>query len=216
MANDCLPSIQACAMRVARLDPNGVPTPGAHNLYVTGGLITLTATPQYRDGDEFEVVTACGELGVNFMDQPRLKRLTFELNIVAPDPELTELMGGGTVLTDGAAVGYAAPELLTRFNPNGVSLELWSKRLGPDGAMDGTFPYMRWVYPRTYLRVGAKDFKNGPMDNPFSGFGIENPNWFDGPMQDWPVASDRVFQYLPVAEADLPAAVCGYQTTPAS
>lgn len=216
MANDCLPSIQACAMRVARLDPNGVPTPGAHNLYVTDGLITLTAEPQYRDGDEFEVVTACGDLGVNFLDVPRLKRLNVTLNIVAPDPELTELMAGGSVLTDGAAVGYEAPPLLARIQPNGVSLELWTKRLADDGDLDPTFPYFHWVFPRVKLRVGAKNFQNGPMDNPFSGFAIENPNWYDGPLADWPVSSDRVFAYLPVEATDLPTPVCGYQTTPAS
>lgn len=216
MSNDCLPSIQACAMRVARLDPNGVPTPGIDNLYVTGGLITLTAEPQYRDGDEFEVVTACGDLGVNFKDVDRLKRVNVTLNIVAPDPELSELMGDGTVLTDGAAVGYAAPELLQRVSPNGVSLELWSKRLAPDGAQDPTFPWWRWAFPRVYLRIGAKNFQNGPMDNPFSGWAIENPNWYDGPAQDWPVASDRVFQYLPSGDAEFPTIMCGYQATPVS
>lgn len=216
MANDCLPSIQACAMRVARLDPNGVPTPGVDNLYVTDGLITLTAEPQYRDGDEFEVVTACGDLGVNFLDVPRLKRLNITLNIVAPDPELTELLAGGSVLTDGAAVGYEAPPLLSRIQPYGVSLELWTKRLADDGDLDATFPYFHWVFPRAKLRVGAKNFQNGPMDNPFSGFAIENPNWYDGPLADWPVSSDRVFAYLPVAATDLPTPVCGYQTTPAS
>lgn len=216
--NDCLPSIQACAMRVARLDSNGVPTPGADNLYVTAGLITLTATPEYRDGDEFEVVTACGALGVNFKDQNRLKRLGVEMNIVAPDPELTELLAGGSVLTDGTAVGYAAPDLLTIANPNGVSLELWTKRLGPDGAQDATYPWFRWVYPRVYLNVGAKNFQNGPMDNPFSGYAIENPNWYDGPMQDWPETdtSYRVFSYLPRDSGDFPTVECGYQNTPAS
>lgn len=216
MANDCLPSIQACALRVARLDPNGVPTPGIDNLYVTDTMVTLTAEPQYLDGAEFEVQNACGDLVVNFLDVPRLKRVNITLNISAPDPELSELMAGGSVLTDGAAVGWEAPPLLTRIQPYGVSLELWTKRLADDGDLDATFPYFHWVFPRTKLRIGAKNFQNGPMDNPFSGFAIENPNWYDGPLGDWPVSSDRVFAYLPVAATDLPTPVCGYQTTPAS
>ena len=40
--NECQPSVQACAMRVARLDGSGVPDPGPDNLYVTSGIITLT------------------------------------------------------------------------------------------------------------------------------------------------------------------------------
>lgn len=211
MANDCLPSIQACAMRVARLDGSGVPDPGADSLYVTDGLITLTATPVYRDGDQFQLVNACGGIPLDYRDQDRLLRLDVELNIAAPDPELTELMAGGTVLTHGAAVGYAAPELLINPNPNGVSVELWSKRVDEDGGLDPTFPYMHWVFPRGWLRVGAKNFENGPMNNPFSGYMKQNSNWFDGPLNDWPVASNRVFQYLPVAASDLPTALCGYQ-----
>lgn len=211
--NDCLPSIQACAMRVARLDAAGVPAVGAENLYVTRGLITLTATPVWRDGDEFEVVTACGDLGLNFTDRSRMKRLDVEFNVVAPDPEFTELVAGGEVLTDGQAVGWAAPALLAAPTDYGVSIELWSKRVGLDGAIDATFPYYRWVLPRGYYRVGAKNFQNGPMDNPFSGYAVENAGWATGPTYDWPdtVTSSRVIQYLPVAEASLPDAECGYQ-----
>lgn len=208
MANDCLPSIQACAMRVGRLNAAGLVPVGASNSYVTSGLITLTATPEYRDGDDFEVVTACGDLGVNYKDRDRLRRLGVELNVVAPDPELTEIMAGGTVLTSGAAVGWAAPELMATPQDFGVSIELWSKRLSADGAQDATLPWYRWVLPRVYLRVGAKNFQNGPMDNPFSGFAVGNGGWGEGPTYDWSVASDRVIQYLPVAT--IPATQCGY------
>lgn len=208
MANDCLPSIQACAMRVGRLNAAGLVPVGATNSYVTSGLITLTGTPEYADGDEFAVKTACGDLGVNFKDRRRLKRMGVELNIVAPDPQLTEIMAGGTLLTSGAAVGWAAPELMTAPADFGVSLELWSKRLGPDGAQDATLPWFRWVFPRVYLDVGAKNFQNGPMDNPFSGFATGNEGWGEGPTYDWTLDSDRVFQYLPVAT--IPATQCGY------
>lgn len=216
MANDCLPSIQACALRAARLEPNGVPDPGSDSLYVTSGLITLTATPVYRDGDEFQLTNACGDLCLDYKDQDRLRRIDVELNICAPDPELTEMLAGGTVLTDGAAVGYAFPELLVNPNPYGISLELWSKRVDEDGVPDSELPYYRWVLPRVWLRVGAKNFENGPMNNPFSGYAKQNSNWYDGPTNDWPVASNRVMQYLPVGSSDLPTADCGYQTLVAS
>lgn len=217
MSNLCLPSVQACAMRVARLDPTGVPDPGADNLYVTSGLITLTATPVYRPGDEFQLVTACGDLCLDYRDQNRLRRYDVELNICAPDPELTELFAGGTVLDDGlGAIGYAAPELLTNPNPNGVSIELWSRAVDDDGVPHPTHPYYWWVLPRVWLSLGAKNFENGPMNNPFSGWAKQNSNWYDGPANDWPVASSRVIQYIPTSAATLPTAACGYQNTPVS
>lgn len=213
MANDCLPSIQACAMRVTRLEADGTPDVGASNMYVTAGLITLTATPVWQDGAEMTVANACGDLCLDYQENSRLRRLDVELNICAPDPELSELLSGGTVLTSAGAIGYAYPSLLEDPNPNGVSLELWSKRIDEDGAPDATFPYMWWVLPRVWLRIGAKNFENGPMNNPFSGRAKQNAQWGTGPMDDWPVASTRVLQHLPTA--DLPDTLCGYQAVPA-
>lgn len=219
--NDCLPSLQFCALRVARLDSNGVPTPGANNLYVSDKMGTMTATPVYREGDAFESVSGCGDLVVSFKDQNRLQRITVELGLLVPDPELTELLAGGVVIdngTPGGGVGYGAPDLLVAATPNGVSIEAWTKRISQDGAQDATYPWWHWVFPRVYLDLGAKNFQNGTMDNPFAGWGIENPNWYDGPEQDWPDTQEsyRVFSYLPMPASDFPTVECGYQNTPAS
>lgn len=220
--NDCLPSLQFCAIQVARLDANGVPTPGANNLYVSDKMGTLTATPVYREGDAFESVSGCGDLIVSFKDQNRLQRITAELGLLVPDPQLTEMLAGGVVISNEeaptAGAGYAAPELLVAANPNGVSVECWTKRISPDGAQDATWPWWHWVFPRLYFDLGAKNFQNGTMDHPFTGWGIENPNWYDGPLQAWPDTdnSNRVFSYLPMPAGDFPNVECGYQNTPAS
>lgn len=201
-------------MRVARLDASGVPDPGADSLYVSDALIRLVMTPVFETGDEFTVKSACGDVCLNFKDQDRFKRVDLTVEICTPDPELSELLSGGTVLTDGAAVGYAAPEVGVAPTPNGASIEVWTKRVDVDGAIDATFPYAWWVLPRTYLRPDARTFENGPLNNVFSGYGIENSNWFDGPANDWPVSSERVYQWIPTDS--LPTAQCGYITLAAS
>lgn len=214
MANDCLAQLQACAIRVARLEADGSPDPGASNLYTSDALVTLTVTPEIEEGDEFIVKNACGSACVNFKDCDRYKRFTLSMEICTPDPELHEILAGGTVLTSGAAVGYAVPALGASDCPNGFSLELWTKRIDSSGAQDADFPWARWVLPRAYLVLGERTFENGPLGNTFTGYAIENPNWLDGPLNDWPVASTRAIQWLP--DTDIPEPSCGYDELVAS
>ena len=208
--NSCLAQVQACAIRVARLEPNGVPDPGANNLYVSDALTILTVTPEIVEGDEVEVKNACGGVRVNYKDQDRIKRLNVELTLCVPDPELHELLAGGSVLSDGTARGYAYPQLNDSSVRNGVSIELWARQITSDGASDGTYPYAWWVLPRVYLTPGARTFENGAQLSPFTGFALENPNWFDGPANDWPEDSDRALQWIETDSVPTPS--CGYQT----
>lgn len=212
--NDCLPQVHACAIRVARLAANGAPLVGAQNLYVSDALSILTTTPVYTDGDEIEEKNACGNVAINYRGDDSFKRLDVALTLVTPDPELHEMLASGSeVLTDGAAVGWAYPPIGS-VGGNGVSIELWSKRID-DGDLDATFPYAWWVYPKVKnLRVGERAHQNGPLLAPLAGQAYENPNWFDGPLNDWPATSDRVGQWIPTAA--LPDVVCGYQALVAS
>lgn len=216
MANDCLPQVQACAMRVARLDTDGVPLPGASNLYVTDALVSLDVSPVYTDGDEIEEKNANGDVCVSYVSDDSFKRYDVTLSLCTPDPELVEMLtDGGTVLTSGAATGYAGPSIGT-LTGDGMSIELWSKRI-TDGILDVTYPYARWVYPRVKnLRLGSYQHANGAILPQITGRAYENPNWFDGPANDWPVASDRAMQFLPVGLSDKPTPSCGYQTLSAS
>lgn len=213
MANDCLPHVQACAMRVARLEPNGVPDPGANNLYVSNALSLLVVTPVYEDGDEIRQKNACGEVVVNYRDDDSLLRFDVQLTILTPDPELMEMLSGGATMTSGDAVGWKSPAI-GKITGNGISIELWSKRID-DGVLDAGFPYARWVLTRVKnLRMGEFRFENGPVVPQFTGQAYENDNWFDGPLNDWTGDDDRAFAFMP--DTGIPTASCGYQTIAAS
>lgn len=211
---DCRPQVQACAIRVARLDPTGVPQPGATNLYVSDALVTMGFTPVYTDGDEIKDKTACGIVGVNFKGDDSFDRGDVSLQIITPDPFLSELLSGGDVLdVVGLPVGFAAPPI-GPITGNGVSIELWAKRID-DGDLDANFPYAHWAYPKIKnLRLGDHTHANASLQPTFTGRALENANWFDGPTGDWPADSDRVYQWVPTAT--LPTATCAYQELVAS
>jgi hypothetical protein len=213
MADHCLPQLHACPVRVARLDTNGVPLPGAENLYVSGALVRFGTTPVFEDGDEITLKNACGDLCVNYRGDDSFKRLDVTIELCTQDPFLSEMLSGGEVLTDGEARGYAAPALGT-VTGNGISLELWTKRV-IDEDLDPDFPYAWWVFPKIKnLRIGEKAYENGPLANQFTGRAVENPNWFDGPLNDWPATSDRVYQWIETT--DKPVASCGFASLAAS
>lgn len=204
MANDAKPQVQAFRTRITKLDANGVPTPGASKVYVSSALVTLTTNPVYVDGDEFEDKNGEGLICVSYKGPDTFKRVDWEMTVCTPDPYLLEMLSGGSVLTDGAAVGFAYPALGI-MAPTPISIEVWTKRVD-DGVLDPALPYAWWVLPWVdSMRLGSKTFGNNSIQPTVSGRAFENANWFDGPTNNWDPASDRVLQYIPCSASDVPA-----------
>lgn len=216
MANECAAQVQACRIRVCRLEADGVPLPGATDLYVSDALTKVAFAWDVLAGDEITEKSACGEIKVNYRGDDNLRRGNVTITLLTPDPYLSELLSGGDVLTGtSGAKGFAAPEL-GPVGIDAVSIEIWKKRIF-EGRLDPTFPYARWVYPWVdHLRAGDHEHNSGNLPMEFVGEAYENDNWLDGPTQDWLGTSDRVYQWLPDTAASLPAASCGYQTLVAS
>jgi len=211
--NTCPVVLQACAIRLARLDAIGVPAPGPNNLYVSDGMIELTYTEEVEKGTDVTVKNGRGDICASFRTDDLLKRVTLNLVICPYDPELFELLRGGTVLRSGERTGYAAPRVGIDPTPSGVSLEVWMKRRQHGGG-DDTFAYEQFVFPRTYWTFGGRKLEDGVQLSVLDGWGQENPNWFNGPGNDWPVASTSCYASLPTNS--LPTPHCGAQTLSAS
>lgn len=219
--NLCSASLQACALRVTRLLPSGVPKPGTNNMVVTDSLTEMVVTPVYTAGADLEKLTASGKVKFIFKDDDRFKRIDFDLTICSVDPSVTELLAGGAVLESGAREGYAFPQVGSGNNcgvggRDGVSIEIWTRNLLEGGYSDPIEPYLHWVFPRCFGHLAPRTFNDDIQDVKFTGFGLENPNWYDGPVGDWPLPSQsaRCGQFI---EAEtLPTTVCGYQTVVAS
>lgn len=210
MATDHAASVQGVGLRVTKLGPTGAPLTGASNAFVTNAFMSMSFTPEYTEGDEIEEKGADGSVCVYFKLPDVLKRVTFELAICSPDPELTEILVGGETLEDGGSVvGWAAPATGVEATPNGVSLELWSRAIvaGKPAAVN---PYWRWVFPYTQMRLtGDRTLENGMMANTFEGWGVGNTYWGDGPQNDWDYTTDSAYQYA--RAASFPSGINAYQ-----
>lgn len=210
-----LPQIHADAMRIALLDTNGVPLPGVSGIYVTHALTKITVKPQYTDGDAIRDKTGSGAYCLNFEEDPNFDGLEVDIEICDPDPYAHSMLAGGTILTDVSpdVPGYAFPKM-GQVKGAGVSVEFWNKRIDDDDLAED-FPYAWWVLPKLKrAKIGDKTFEKARLANVFTGKAIENTNWFDGPLNNWPAASDRVLQWLPASE--LPTATPVPITLPAS
>lgn len=213
MAQNYAASVQGVAIRAARLNVNGSTATGASAAYVLNSFTRVSFTPEYEEGDEFTEKTASGEVCVTFKSPDTLKRVNLEVAICNPDPEFTELIAGGTLLSvSGQTVGYAAAPTGVDALPNGASLEVWSKAIA-GGIQAPVNPYFRWLFPYVQLRpTGERVIENGLMANVFEGFGLGNAMWGDGPQNDWPfpALTDRAYSYARVPTA--PIGMNGYQT----
>lgn len=184
-------AVQACAMRVCVLEQDGVPLPGAANLYTTDAMSQLSVTPATTKGADIEVMNACGSPAVLYKDRDRLKRYDLQLDMLTLDPEFEQILSGGETFTAGSfTVGGAVPAVATIEAPGGVSLELWTKNIVA-GDLSPINPYVHWIIPRSYWLPDKISFMNGHMLRSFTGYTSQNPNFYNGPQNDWNFASDR-------------------------
>jgi hypothetical protein len=160
----------------------------------------VSFTPEYEEGDEITEKGANGVVCVTYKAPDTLKRITMELAICEPDPELSALISGGLLLRK---------NLGTTQDPNhksgvgddpagnGVAIEVWSHAV-KDGKKAGVLPYFHWVFPYAKFRQsGDRVIENGLMANTFEGYGLGNVNFKSGLDGRWefPTAAERPYAY---------------------
>ena len=199
-------SIQGVGIRVTRLDASGNLLNGAGDSYTTSGFLRLSFTPEYEEGDEMTEKGADGTVCVTYKAPDTLKRITMELAICEPDPELTQLISGGLLLRknygtyaspDRKSIGWASPASGDDPAGNGVAIETWSFAI-IDGKKAASRPYFHWVFPFAKLRQsGDRVIENGMLATTFEGYGLGNSAFGDGLDERWefPVATERPYSY---------------------
>lgn len=215
----CGASVQCCAIRISVLEQDGVPLPGAANLYVTDALAKFEAVPVYTKGVDMEVLNACGIPAVLYKARDVFKRFDLTLSLLNLDPELEAILIGNlapgplpngilTFTSGGFTVGASALKVAGYGAPYGVAIELWSKHV-VSGDLDPNYPYVQWIVPRSYWQPGNTTLDNNAMPRDYTGFTTQNPNYYNGPMNDWVFDSSRSMAYA--LTRTLPAPTCGAQ-----
>ena len=199
-------SIQGVSIRVTRLDASGNLLNEPGDSYTTSAFMRLSFTPEYEEGDEITEKGANGAVCVTYKSPDTLKRITMELAICEPDPELTQLLSGGLLLRknlgtyaspDRKSIGWSSPATGDDPAGNGVAIETWSHAI-IDGKKASTLPYFHWVFPYAKLRLsGDRVIENGLLANTFEGYGLGNTAFSSGLDERWefPTAAERPYSY---------------------
>ena len=203
---DYAASIQGVSIRVTRLDAAGNMLNNPGDSYTTSGFMKMSFTPEYEEGDEIVEKSANGVICVSYKAPDTLKRVTLELAICEPDPELSELMSGGLLLRknmgtyaspDRKSIGWSSPAVGDDPSGFGVAIECWSFAV-ISGKRAASLPYFHWVFPYARLRLtGDRVIENGMLATTFQGYGLGNPLFATGLDGRWefPVATERPYSY---------------------
>jgi hypothetical protein len=214
-------SIQGVSIRVTRLDAAGNLLNGPGDSYTTSAFMRISFTPEYEEGDEITEKSANGVVCVTYKSPDTLKRITMELAICEPDPELTSLISGGLLLRknlgtfgspNNKSIGWAAPAVGDDPAGNGVAIEAWSWAI-KDGKKSAALPYFHWVFPYVKMRQsGDRVIENGMLATTFEGYGLGNTSFASGPDGRWefPVAAERPYSYARTTWA--PSGLNGFYT----
>lgn len=193
-------SVRGRALRCTSLASDGAPAVGTLcDVYMSSGFISFTFTPAYNDGDEISIKNASGDICVYYKLPDTLKNVGLQLSICDPDPVLTQMLVGGTVLTaagntayapagtaasDLVAVGYASEHAGVAAAPNGVAVEVWADAI-VNSRSASRAPFWHYLFPSAHFRLdGDRVIENGNLATAFAGTGVGNEAFGSGPNMD--------------------------------
>lgn len=214
----CAIPLHVCRFRVTRLDTDGSVAAGPDNAYVSDNLVTVALNPNIEVGVEESLVGGCGCIVATRKDPDRLKRFDFTINASALEPAMLEMMLGADLIEDDSDVpvpiGVWFPDQIgcDATPPPPVAVEFWADAW-VDDYQDPDWPYIHWIWPRTFWQLAPTSLGNQFTQPAISGFSRSNPEWGLGPYGDQteevPVGAPGGFFYTDLVP---PTAECGYQT----
>lgn len=208
----------ALGFRVTELDESGAPLQGTQTCYVTDSLVTVSTGLDYNKPDVVSQQNGSGVVCVSYAAPASLTGAHIaSMQVCVPDPIIKKFLLGGDLLLDSQdiEVGWAAPEIGSTPNPNGVSVELFTRAV-VDGSFASVDPFFWWVFPRcmSFQLSSDEKFEATSAALPeFSADAQQNPNWGAGPDGTWQWRSDRVWQYARVPA--IPDLTRGYRVVEA-
>jgi len=223
----CKGSAQVCAIRVSRLLPNCLHAAGVNNSAASSAIIRMNASPDYSQGEDFEMKNGCGQLCVTLKNCDQLKRMNLNLELCLRDAPLIELLTGATTYTDGTdIVGYSRRGIGLPC-PDSVSVEIWTKAVTtqnncpPVVLPNGSYLDAQWwriIWPKATFTLGDISFANEVATLQLTGFAENNPNFGDGPWNDvdpliLPLDPDSP-EHMFLDQVGPPQLGCGYTSLP--
>lgn len=198
MVAQCASPIKARVARMIKLDACGVPITGAESAVVTfKGFVSIAASPQYEEGTEFIQKNANGDLCVNALDDPALKRINLETQWCTLDPDALVMATGQTLLGPGNPITGTGMDIAEGISDTHFSLELWQPVSGVNACLNGVQQWVYWVFPHVGVAmIGDFTFENGVFLFTTSGSTkTASSAWGVGPFGDGP--------FIPSAVTDL-------------
>lgn len=229
----CIGQLNACVLRIARLDSDCSPTGGTNGGIVTAGLVTLTADPEIEEGTVFEPKNGCGTIAYTYELEDVIKRYNLSGEFVFFDYEFMEMAFGSELIlgkAGGALAGKvigAADRLYSAAPRNGVYLEVITTAVaqgaGSCVAADGSVAVaVGHIFGKAKLQLGSSAFENAEKKMTFTGKSTNNPNLFNGPWNDYPGAGyikNSAHSEVGYTQAQYDAILadigCGYNDIPA-
>jgi hypothetical protein len=146
-ANDMLfSSFMGELIRATRLDSCGKPLSGLTDEVKSAGFVKVNLSAQIEAAKEYTKVAANGDLLINDMGKPRVKRYDSQIDFCHVNPELFELVTGARIVTNwnGKAVGFTVDE---KPKAN-YALEVWADiAADPTGVICSGGEWDYWLVP---------------------------------------------------------------------
>jgi hypothetical protein len=216
----CPTTIHFCAIRATRLDTDGSLAAGPNNAYVSNSPVMLGINPNVVAGESKQVISGCDCICVSYKGPDKLLRFDLDLELCALEPGLIEMLTGSALVTDDStspvAIGNSWSDQLdcSASTQPPVAIEAWASTWLDDAQAPAPYAFTRYVFPMTFWQLDAWQVQNDFLVPKFKGWTRSNALWpsAGGIYDDYPAGAELGPLGGYFWDAELPAALCDYQT----